>query len=497
MVCVFYSGSLKVRIGAEIHIFHGVPVPLSDVVGLSPGVPSGWNVSWLSHGQPRWLGHLKSPLSFEVDSLPSPKLSSIPPAFSCLAHLPAVVVTKTAQMTRPLHFSATEAINQTTAREQGTSLQASFASSSEPITGTVIYPFVNQFVRATGVTNGDERKTGYYAGLIESVFFLAEALTVFQWGWLSDQLGRKPVLLLGPFGLVISMLGFGLSKSFASLLIFRSLQGVFNGNIGVSKSVLAEASLIIPHPLVRERGRNEHRRALLYASIHVEHGHYYRTLPSAPLRQRLTSKFGSKAPRKHLKAQNGVHEGSPPPDYSAVESSTRTEIATTRKSTSLSSGSQSSYRILMIRPLLMTYLNYIFIAFNEMAHNSLLPLMYSSSIPLGGLGLDAYRIGVLMGAFGLANAVLQLKYLGKLTREFGPKKVYIFSYGSFLWRVTWPKGEEGANPDSGRLRFDAHLGCEQRTQGGARCFKRDGPVDCVYHAFCRPDYRDLSLLGFP
>lgn len=46
-------------------------------------------------------------------------------------------------------------------------------------------------------------------------------------------MGRKPVLLLGPFGLAISMLGFGLSKSFTSLLVFRFLQGVFNGNIGM------------------------------------------------------------------------------------------------------------------------------------------------------------------------------------------------------------------------------------------------------------------------
>ena len=37
---------------------------------------------------------------------------------------------------------------------------------AEPITGLVIYPFINQFVRETGITNGDERKTGYYAGII-------------------------------------------------------------------------------------------------------------------------------------------------------------------------------------------------------------------------------------------------------------------------------------------------------------------------------------------
>jgi len=37
---------------------------------------------------------------------------------------------------------------------------------AEPITALVIYPFVNQFVRDTGITKGDVKKTGYYAGIV-------------------------------------------------------------------------------------------------------------------------------------------------------------------------------------------------------------------------------------------------------------------------------------------------------------------------------------------
>ena len=37
---------------------------------------------------------------------------------------------------------------------------------AEPICGTVIYPFINALVRDTGITEGDEAKTGYYAGII-------------------------------------------------------------------------------------------------------------------------------------------------------------------------------------------------------------------------------------------------------------------------------------------------------------------------------------------
>lgn len=64
------------------------------------------------------------------------------------------------------------------------------------------------------------------------MFFFAEGLTVFHWGWMSDRLGRKPVLLLGPIGLSFAMLSFGFSKHFWTLVASRFLQGVFNGNIG-------------------------------------------------------------------------------------------------------------------------------------------------------------------------------------------------------------------------------------------------------------------------
>ena len=37
---------------------------------------------------------------------------------------------------------------------------------AEPITGMVIFPFINQFVRETGITGGDETRTGYFAGII-------------------------------------------------------------------------------------------------------------------------------------------------------------------------------------------------------------------------------------------------------------------------------------------------------------------------------------------
>ncbi|GAA5847710.1 hypothetical protein JCM9279_004995 [Rhodotorula babjevae] len=109
----------------------------------------------------------------------------------------------------------------------------------EPIAFTLIFPFVAQAVADTGVTN-DPRKIGYYAGIIESLFAFTTFTTVLAWGRLSDRIGRKPVLIIGLTGVTLSIVSFGLSKSFAGLVVSRCMGGALNGNVAVIKSVLGE-----------------------------------------------------------------------------------------------------------------------------------------------------------------------------------------------------------------------------------------------------------------
>ncbi|KAF8639419.1 hypothetical protein AX17_001509 [Amanita inopinata Kibby_2008] len=110
----------------------------------------------------------------------------------------------------------------------------------EPITALSIYPYINQLIGELDITGGDKRKVGYYAGIIESLFFAAQATTILQWGRASDSIGRKPVLILGLVGNVLSVLCFGLSRTFWGLVLSRCLCGLLNGNIGVMKSMIGE-----------------------------------------------------------------------------------------------------------------------------------------------------------------------------------------------------------------------------------------------------------------
>lgn len=53
-----------------------------------------------------------------------------------------------------------------------------FIQAAEPITASVIFPFVNQFVLESGVTGGDERKVGYYAGIIVNLSFINKHISL-------------------------------------------------------------------------------------------------------------------------------------------------------------------------------------------------------------------------------------------------------------------------------------------------------------------------------
>ena len=44
-----------------------------------------------------------------------------------------------------------------------------FLQLSEPLTSQVIFPFTPQLIREIGITDGDDKKVGYYVGLLVRV----------------------------------------------------------------------------------------------------------------------------------------------------------------------------------------------------------------------------------------------------------------------------------------------------------------------------------------
>ena len=49
------------------------------------------------------------------------------------------------------------------------------------------------------------------------------------WGWLSDKIGRRPVLLICTGLLALATVAFGFSKSFEVALVIRLITGLLGG----------------------------------------------------------------------------------------------------------------------------------------------------------------------------------------------------------------------------------------------------------------------------
>lgn len=88
---------------------------------------------------------------------------------------------------------------------------------------------------------GDRSTASFWAGIFISSFALAESLTGFAWGGVSDRIGRKPVLLIGCAGTLVSLLIVGFSTNFWVALAGRALGGLLSGwSLNISSQSLTD-----------------------------------------------------------------------------------------------------------------------------------------------------------------------------------------------------------------------------------------------------------------
>ncbi|KAK4183928.1 major facilitator superfamily domain-containing protein [Podospora australis] len=83
---------------------------------------------------------------------------------------------------------------------------------------------------------------GLYVGLLASAFAMAQLTTNLLWGWLSDRIGRKPVMLLGTSLLTGCFCFFGFCTTYAQLIMVHIAMGLLNGNAAVVPTCLGEVT---------------------------------------------------------------------------------------------------------------------------------------------------------------------------------------------------------------------------------------------------------------
>ncbi|KAK7032774.1 major facilitator superfamily domain-containing protein [Favolaschia claudopus] len=271
----------------------------------------------------------------------------------------------------------------------------------EPLTSQSIYPYINQLVSELDITGGDQRKVGYYA-----LFFITEAITVFQWSRFSDRNGRKPVLLVGLIGSAVSMVCFGLSRTFWALVVSRCLTGLLNGNTGVMKSSLMDvtdssnrAKGFAYFPLIWATGAS--LGPFIGGSLSTPQKRFPGIFPGT-----FWAKFPYFLPC--LVVSGFVF-------FSFVvvlllfkevaTSMSRPDPENVARTCPKSVNGPLPIKDLVVFPILISISNYVALAFLNIVLAALLPLFLAMPIEIGGLGLPPNRIGLILAVYGLKYPV--------------------------------------------------------------------------------------------
>jgi MFS family permease len=85
----------------------------------------------------------------------------------------------------------------------------------------------------------------------------------------------------------------------------------------------------------------------------------------------------------------------------------------------------------LTRPVLTSIANYATLALLDMAAVVLLPLVWSTPIELGGLGMGPASIGLWTSMYGIMSAVFQYALFPRVVARFGPRRVIITGVSSF------------------------------------------------------------------
>ncbi|KAF8878522.1 major facilitator superfamily domain-containing protein [Infundibulicybe gibba] len=284
----------------------------------------------------------------------------------------------------------------------------------EPITGRSISPYINELVGGLDIIGGDERKVGHYG---------------VAWSRLSDRIGRKPVLLFGLAGVSLSMLLFGLSRTFWTLVISRCLCGFLNGNTGVMKSAMGDLT-----------DSSNRARAFSFLSINWAVG------------SSLGPLMGGSFARPHERFP-AVFAGQFWIDYpyflpclvvsSFIGFAFIIALLSLKETAPRHRGDVSSPHVrpaegpvalrgLLIYPVLISVSNYVTLAFLDIMFNALLPLFFAMPIEIGGLGFEPSTIGYILGIQGLCSGTLQVLFFPRLIRRFGVRSIFVKGIMSFI-----------------------------------------------------------------
>ncbi|KAL1987124.1 hypothetical protein VTN96DRAFT_4730 [Rasamsonia emersonii] len=316
----------------------------------------------------------------------------------------------------------------------------------------------------------DGRDVGVYVGTIASAFALAQFATNYFWGWLSDRVGRKPVILVGTISTAACFVAFGFCRTLWQAVLVQALMGMVNGNQGLVSTCLGEitnrsnqsraftylpvlygiggitgpvlgGSLVFKHnPFDRKRPNpypyllpNLVSAIILMIDFTLTSLFLKESLEEAESLPKFTQKvrdlfswlwqFTSSHRPTYLRASHR---------YQPIPTRPRSSSDATRDS-ELDSASEASAPIhhheeltreeIFNRDTVLLLTTYLIFALVNVSFNSLYPIFAQAPEPVGR-SLTPQEIGLSLGFSGVVTIIFQICIFGKLRDKMGNKWSY-------------------------------------------------------------------------
>jgi MFS family permease len=360
----------------------------------------------------------------------------------------------------------------------------------------------------------DVGQIGLYVGTIASSFALAQFATNFFWGWLSDRIGRKPVVMLGTILTAACFIAFGFCKTLWQAIVVQALMGLVNGNQGVISTCLGEITdrsnqskafvylpviygiggitgpalgglLVFQNNPFKKGKKNPYPYLLpnlfsatillidlvLTGFLLEESLEEARDLP--PLKKRVESLFswlwqftGSARHPAYLRHQ--VHHNSSPRVDGIVGEDTEDETTDNESETQTlfsmpemfsNNNHHLTSKEIFSRDTILLLGTYLVFQLSNISFNSLYPIFASAPEPTGRM-LSPEEIGLSLSFAGIVTIVFQVGIFGKLREKMGNKRTYragLFLFFLSMMMMPWV-GHRSSHPPSAKVWLWIELG---------------------------------------
>lgn len=328
-------------------------------------------------------------------------------------------------------------------------------------------------------------QAGLYVGLIASSFALAQFATNFFWGWLSDRIGRKPVVITGTFLTLLCFVAFGFCRTLWQAILVQVCMGLVNGNAGVVSTCLGEitdrsnqsrAFTYLPvvyglgaitgpivggvlvmehHPFHKDRPNpypyifpNLFAAVVLAIDLIICMGFLEESLEEAkhlpPLGKRVGSLFSwlwqftsSTRPtyiKRFMRKQKNRHHNT---HLDGVQEEDEEEVSDVDSDESPpvlfpeSSGEVLTKKEVLNRDTILLLVTYFIFQLANISYNSLYPIFAEEEEPTGR-GLNIEGVGLSLAFAGVITILFQIGVYGKLRERIGNKVTYRISLAAFV-----------------------------------------------------------------